>query len=106
LPNSPLLLYAAIALVFVLGAVLYRLGSQRVRVERTQRESRAASAGVTWPRLVDEELSRVDAGVRLDMVERLGIVNTEWSREILKRALTEETDERITHAIRAALLAD
>lgn len=88
--------------MFIAGAVLYAIGSRRVIAEKAQRET-ARSAQVTWPQLVDETLGEIEAPVRLDMIERLSLVNTVWSRGVLQRALEEERDEEIVRALRATL---
>ena len=88
--------------MFIAGAVLYAIGSRRVIAEKAQRET-AHSAQVTWPQLVDETLGEIEAPVRLDMIERLSLVNTVWSRGVLQRALEEERDPEIVSALRATL---
>lgn len=88
--------------MFIAGAVLYAIGSRRVIAEKAQRESGHASA-VTWPQLVDETLGDVETPVRLDMIERLSLVNTVWSRGVLERALEEERDPEIVRVLRATL---
>jgi len=88
--------------VFIAGAVLYAIGSRRVIAEKAQREP-AHSEQVTWPQLIDETLGEVEAPVRLDMIERLSIVNSAWSRGVLQRALEEERDEEIVRVLRATL---
>ena len=57
----------------------------------------------SWPRMVDEDLSSADVATRLDMIERLGLVPGDWSREILERAKLEESDAQLIAAIGRAL---
>lgn len=71
----------------------------------TSREARQVPAqpDVTWPLLVDEELTHTDRTIRLDMIERLSLVPGDWSRDILQRARGEETDPQIVAALEDAL---
>lgn len=69
---------------------------------RSLREEAPAHA-ITWPQLVDESLGGADVRLRLDMIERLSIVNNEWSRGILERAGAEDPDESVRSAVKLAL---
>lgn len=89
-----------IIVVFAVGVLLLAISSAMMR---SLREESATPRGVTWPKLVDDTLTGADASLRLDMVERLSIVNSEWSRGILQRAKAEEPDPQVRSAIEAAL---
>lgn len=83
--------------MFVLGAVAFGAGTYwRHRLDR-------APSPPQWPTLVDETLT--DAGVeqRRDMIERLALVGSPWSRSVLERALDDERDESIRALIRSSL---
>ncbi len=91
----------AIALVFVVGLLLFGIGSAMLRsVPRASRK-----AGPLWPQLIDESLESADKRLRLDMIERLSIVRTSWSRDVLQRARSEEVDPEVLSAIEGALRA-
>lgn len=88
-----------IAVVFVVGVLLIGISSAMLRSLREQ----PAPPPPTWPQLVDDSLRSADVRLRLDMVERLSIVNSGWSRDVLERAKAEETDPRVRSAIELAL---
>jgi hypothetical protein len=70
------------------GLLLFGIGTAMLRTLREERK--ALSAHVTWPQLIDESLVDADMQLRVDMIERLSIIDTEWSRGILERARAEE----------------
>lgn len=70
---------------------------------RTLREEKPAPVRVTWPQLVDESLANADAELRLDMIERLSIIDTQWSRGVLERARAEDPDDAVRSAVELAL---
>lgn len=89
---------AAIGLAFVVGLLLLGIGSS------TLRKARAAAANTArWPQLVDDGLAGADKPLRADMIDRLSIVDSEWSRRVLQRARDEERDPELVTAIDAAL---
>jgi hypothetical protein len=90
----------AIGLAFVVGLLLFGISTSMLR---TARESPHPPAKPRWPRLIDEDLSEVDRDLRLDMIERLSIVRSEWSRGVLQHARTEERDPELLSAIDTAL---
>ncbi|HKU66593.1 MAG TPA: hypothetical protein VJP85_02350 [Candidatus Baltobacteraceae bacterium] len=93
--------WIVIAVIFAAGLLLLAISSAMMR---SLREEAPVSAGArSWTRLVDDTLASADVPMRLDMVERLGIVDSEWSREILKRARSEENDPHVRSAIDVAL---
>jgi hypothetical protein len=75
---------------------LLAIGSAMLRSPRRQRHS---ATPLSWPALVDESLSGADVQLRLDMIERLRIVDNEWSRSVLERARQEDPDEEVRSAI-------
>ena|SRR5579864_2662539 len=91
-----------IALGFVVGLLLFGISTAMLR--KYPRAEKASAAGIAWPRLVDERLGNVDQAFRLDMIERLSIVQSEWSRTVLKQAKDEEDDPEVRAAIENALL--
>lgn len=90
----------AIALVFVLGLLLFGIGSAMLR---SARRAHHEAAGPRWPKLIDESLEGADKRLRLDMIDRLSILRTSWSRDVLQRARNEEVDPDVLSAIEAAL---
>lgn len=88
-----------IGVVFVVGVLLLGISSAMLR--SVSAEPRAQS--LTWLRLVDESLGNADVQLRLDMIERLAIVNSAWSRDVLQRAQDEETNASVRSAIDLAL---
>lgn len=71
---------------------------------RSLREpARVRGSSASWPQLVDESLGETDVQLRLDMIDRLSIVNNDWSRSVLQRAKAEERDSRVRSAIALAL---
>lgn len=81
--------WIVVAVIFAVGLLLFGIGSAMLR---TLREEQKPSHRVTWPQLVDDSLANADAQLRLDMIQRLSIIDTEWSRGILKRAQAEDPD--------------
>lgn len=79
------------------GVVLYGAGTLVLRsIERKPKQP-------LWPALVDEELRDADLALRLDMIERLALVPSDWSTKILKQAREEEKDPALRAAIDSAL---
>lgn len=91
----------AIALAFVVGLLLFGISSSMLRSARRQ-EPRKATAP-RWPTLIDDALSGADKQLRLDMIERLSIVRSDWSRDVLAQAREQERDPDIVSAIETAL---
>ncbi len=48
-----------------------------------------------WPQLVDDSLIDLGIAERREMIERLALVESDWSDETLRAAREEETDESI-----------
>jgi hypothetical protein len=94
--------WIAILVIFAVGLLLLAISSAMFR---SLREEVPVPARAAWPSLVDDSLADADAALRLDMVERLAIVNSPWSRDVLERANTEERDARVRAAIETALRA-
>lgn len=97
LTSWPLL---AFAVLFVIGVLLLAISSAMMR---SLREETPQPQAVSWPQLVDESLAHTDAALRLDMVERLRIVDTDWSTGVLQQARREEPDPQVLAAIDLAL---
>ena len=93
--------WIVIAVAFVVGLLLLAISSAMMRSVREETAPVRQSPG--WPQLVDESLGGADVPLRLDMIERLSIVNSEWSRGVLQRARAEEADPRVRSAIELAL---
>jgi hypothetical protein len=75
--------------VFVLGAIIFALGTLLVRRERLARESAVPS------------MSQED---RLDMIERLVMVGQPWCADELRAILNNDPDPAVRDAADAALL--
>jgi hypothetical protein len=90
----------AIVVAFVVGVLLYGIGTSIMRSLRVQDGSLNT---VTWPQLVDESLVNADPALRLDIVERLSIIAEPWCADVLRQALKEENDARVKSAIADAL---
>lgn len=88
--------------VALLVAVLLLAISSAILRSLAKEEATEAAAG-SWTQLVDESLVQADAQLRLDIVERLAIVNSAWSRDILDRAKQQERDQTVRSAIELAL---
>ena len=91
--QRPILLstnWIVLAVGFAIGLLLFGIGTAMLRTLRE--EERQGAARVSWPRLVDESLTATDAQLRLDMIERLSVIDTEWSRGVLERARAEEPE--------------
>lgn len=93
--------WIVIAVAFVVGLLLLAISSAMMRSVRE--EAAPPQPSLAWPQLVDESLGGADVQLRLDMIERLSIVNNEWSRGVLDRAHAEEADPRVRSAIELAL---
>jgi hypothetical protein len=90
----------AILVAFVVGLLLYGIGTSMLRSQRAQSPNVKA---VTWPRLVDESLNDADPQLRLDIVERLGIIGEPWCADILHQAMEQEDDAGVKSAISSTL---
>lgn len=99
-PTLPSTSWIVLAVVFAFGLLLFGIGSAMLRTLRAEQPPRAR---ITWPQLVDESLGNADAQLRLDMIERLSIVDTEWSRGVLERARAEDPDDAVRSAVELAL---
>ncbi len=97
---SPVSWDVAIGLAFVVGLLLLGISASMLR---TIRSSDHAGNGAQWPQLVDEELTGAGKSLRLDIVERLSLVDNGWSRGILERARTQERDPDVRAVIDKAL---
>lgn len=91
--------FLAVGVLFVIGVLLLAISSAMMRSAREE----SAQKPVTWPQMVDESFGETDAPLRLEMVERLGILDTEWSRGILQQAQQQEPDPQVRSAIDLAL---
>ena len=94
-------LWIWIVIGIVVGLLLLGISSAILRSLREEQAHVPSSAH--WTQLVDESLTDADAQLRLDIIERLAIVNTPWSRDILERASKQERDANVRTAIETAL---
>jgi hypothetical protein len=92
--------WVLIAVVFAVGVLLLGISSAMLR---SVREETRRAPQLSWPQLIDESLKMADVQLRLDMIERLRIVDSEWSRGVLERAREEDPDESVRSAIELAL---
>lgn len=97
--------YIAIGLAFVVGLLLFGIGSSMLRSAKHEAAAPAKPFTPQWPTLIDDALSEADKPLRLDMIERLSIVRSDWSRDILARARAQERDPDVLSAIDIALHA-
>ena len=98
----------AIIVAFVVGLLLYGIGTSMLRSSREPAPVSApvrtpARTRVAWPRLVDDSLTDTDPELRLDLVERLSIIGEPWCVEILRHAGETEDDPDVKSAISVAL---
>jgi hypothetical protein len=103
LSNSP---FVAIAILFVAGLLLFGVGtalSKRPVPAAAGPPAPVTREEITWPALVDDSLHDSNQTMRLEMIERLALVDTPWSREILERARAQERDPSALEAIERAL---
>ncbi len=91
--------WVLIAVVFAVGVLLLGISWAMLRSLSDERAVRKPS----WLQLVDESLNAADAQLRADIVERLSILNTQWSRGVLEQAKSQEADAKVRSAIDAAL---
>ncbi len=56
-----------------------------------------------WPKLIDDSIEDADEGLRRDMIDRLSLVPSEWSRGVLQQALAEERDPALRSLIQSTL---
>lgn len=94
------------ALVFgvllVLGVVLWIVGGRLSRGAPVT--SALAITHVTWTRAILDTDERVDAEMRIDMIERLAMVGEPWCVAVLNDAIAQERDAAILDAAERALL--
>ena len=90
----------AIAVAFVVGLLLFGIGTSMMRSLRVQNGNGNIAS---WPRLVDESLADADPRLRLDIVERLSIVGEPWCVDILRQAFKDENDAGVKEAISSVL---
>lgn len=84
----------ALAVVFVLGLVLFALGMALPAKQ---------SAYIPWTQRVDDSALNLDDRSRIELIERLGIIGAPWCETILVQARNEESDPLIQRAITSAL---
>lgn len=94
----------AVGVAFAVGVLLFGISAAMLRSARKASEP-AAPAPLQWPLLVDDELRDADATLRADLVARLAVVDSAWSRDVLQRAREEERDPQVAAAIAGALTA-
>ena len=85
----------ASAVVFLIGVALFAIGYAFT--------GQILAPQVPWPQRVDDSAVGLDQNAKIEMIERLGLVGSDWCEEILKQADTEEDDPTIRRAIAAAL---
>ncbi len=95
LSSSPALL--ALLVVFVVGALLFALGTYMVR-----REAQAQTPVVDTT--AAQIVSQADLELRLDQIERLAMVGQPWCAEQLQREFINDSDERVRDAAENALM--
>ena len=102
---SSSLLLVWLGVVFVVGAVLYAIGTWILRRERA---ATTADQVVTIVQSVSEETQAGNeakgAELKLDQIERLAVVGLPWCVEQLEREYLVDDDEMIRMAAENALL--
>ena len=89
--------YISLAVLLVVGVLLFGTGSAMLR------SLRRGPASPQWPKLLDESLADADVDMRRDMIERLSLVSSAWSRDVLSTALTDERDPQLRTLIERSL---
>lgn len=88
--------WIVVTVIFAIGLLLLAISSAMFRSLRHAQRA-------TWPMLIDDSLKDAADDVRRDMVERLELLDTPWSRSVLERASQEEPDDALRAMIEAAL---
>lgn len=104
-PSSAIGWDVGLAVVFVAGLLLYGIGTAIARTTRHERQAATlerAERAIDWPTLIDDDLTQTDVALRLAMIDRLGLLDTPWSRYVLERAAEQETDEAVIAAVARA----
>ncbi|MHB8140668.1 MAG: hypothetical protein ACYDHD_05355 [Vulcanimicrobiaceae bacterium] len=78
----------ALAVVFVVGALLYGIGLALSRVP-------GPPPSVGWTSLITGDDRQYDRAARLEMLDRLLLIGAPWCVPIARSALTEERDEAL-----------
>jgi hypothetical protein len=95
-------------LLFGIGTALTRSAKRAEAVAAPpdatpQPRQHSTRDAVTWPLDVDASLVDLDETARLEMIERLALVDTQWSVAILRAAATQERAPAIRTALERAL---
>ena len=80
--------------IFIAGLLLYVLGGML---------QRRSDVVLTWAQRIDESASGLDVTQKIELIERLGLIATPWSEQILLQARIEERAPELRRAIDAAL---
>ena len=99
--NNPAL--AILAVVFLIGAALFTLGSIVASRARGTLQTETSSP-FAWTRGITEGNEVLSWEMRLDLIDRLAIVGAPWCADALRAALDEETDARVREPAERALL--
>ena len=94
-------IWILIVVALVVAVLLLAISSAILR--SLAKEEAAEGVPPSWTQLVDESLVQADAQLRLDIVERLAIVNSSWSRDVLHQAKKQERNQTVRSAIELAL---
>lgn len=94
---------AGILAVIALAICVYAIARRRDSATHVRSDAMPLPApSVSWTARVGAESA--DAAARLAIVQRLGIVGTDWCIEVLEAALDDEPDGVVRDAIWRALL--
>lgn len=85
----------ASAVVFLIGIALFAISYAFT--------GQILAPPVPWPQRIDDGAVGLDQNEKIEMIERLGLVGSDWCEEILRQADTEEDDPTLRRAIAAAL---
>jgi hypothetical protein len=89
--------FITLAVLVVVGVLLFGAGSAMLR------SLQRAPSVPQWPKLLDDSLVDADVDLRRDMIERLSLVSSPWSRDVLSTALSEERDPQLRTLIEQSL---
>lgn len=56
-----------------------------------------------WPSLVDDDFVDTDVATRRDLIERLALIDSDWSRDVLQAALRQEREPELRELIETTL---
>lgn len=96
-PLASISLSLIIVIALVTGVLLFGVGTAIMRTadgkEKTAR----------WPSLVDGDFVDTDVATRRDLIQRLALIDSDWSRGVLETALRQEREPELRDLIESSL---